>query len=59
MAVTPQKVQTALEALRDRTPPLVWKSARGEYAVEDAGMYDWYADRMAQEQWPPAYPALE
>lgn len=57
MAVTPQKVQTALEALRDRTPPLVWKSARGEYAVEDAGMYDWYQDRMAQEMWPPVYPA--
>ena len=40
-AVTPQKAQNALESLRQRTPALVWKSARGEHAVEDAAMHRW------------------
>jgi len=50
---TASKIQTALEAMRSRTPPLVWKSARGEYAVEDTGMYEWYLDRNRAKTWPP------
>ena len=48
-----QQAQRALEALRARTPALVWKSARGEYAVEDAAMHRWYQGRAAADRWPP------
>lgn len=41
------QVQRALEALRQRVPALVWKSARGEYAVEDAAMHRWFETRQA------------
>ncbi|HET9641980.1 MAG TPA: ATP-binding protein [Burkholderiaceae bacterium] len=51
--VTAQTVQTALENIRARTPALVWKSARGEYAVEDAMMNHWYAGRLKAGTWPP------
>jgi hypothetical protein len=51
-----QQAQRALESLRERTPALVWKSARGEYAVEDAAMHRWYQDRIAADTWPPASP---
>jgi hypothetical protein len=55
--VSVQQAQKALEALRQRTPALVWKSARGEYAVEDAAMHRWYQGRAAADAWPPALPA--
>ncbi|MDO4682073.1 MAG: AAA family ATPase [Lautropia sp.] len=51
--VSAQKVQGALDALRQRSPSLVWKSARGEYAVEDAAMHRWYQQRVAAGAWPP------
>jgi hypothetical protein len=51
-----QQAQKALEALRQRTPALVWKSARGEYAVEDAAMHRWYQGRVAAGTWPPQPP---
>lgn len=51
--VSAQRAQNALEALRQRTPPLVWKSARGEYAVEDAAMHRWFQERNTAGQWPP------
>ncbi len=51
--VSAQRAQNALEALRQRTPPLVWKSARGEYAVEDAAMHRWFEERNNAGQWPP------
>lgn len=51
--VTAQRAQNALESLRQRTPALVWKSARGEYAVEDAAMHLWFEDRKAAGRWPP------
>ena len=51
--VTPQKAQNALEALRARLPALVWKSARGEYAVEDAAMHRWFEERNSEGTWPP------
>lgn len=51
--VSAQKAQNALESLRARLPALVWKSARGEYAVDDAAMHRWYAQRVTAETWPP------
>jgi hypothetical protein len=36
-----------------RTPSLVWKSAPGDYAVDDAMMHGWYAARVAAGRWPP------
>jgi hypothetical protein len=52
-AVNAQQAQTALEALRDRTPSLVLKSSRGEYAVDDAAMHRWYSARIEAGTWPP------
>lgn len=54
--VSVQQAQKALEALRQRTPALVWKSARGEYAVEDAAMHRWFQARAAAQEWPPQSP---
>lgn len=51
--VSAQQAQNALEALRQRTPAMVWKSARGEYAVDDAAMHRWYAQRVGTSAWPP------
>jgi hypothetical protein len=51
--VTAQQVQNALEVLRQRTPALVWKSARGEYAVDDAAMRRWYEQCLQAGTWPP------
>lgn len=51
--VSAAQAQKALESLRDRMPALVWKSARGEYAVEDAAMHRWYESRVAKRTWPP------
>lgn len=55
-AVTAQSAQNALEVLRQRTPPLAWKSARGEYAVEDAAMHRWFEERNRAGNWPPRSP---
>jgi hypothetical protein len=52
-AVTPQQVQHVLEALRTQTPAMVWKSARGEYAIDEAMMYQWYERRRRDGAWPP------
>lgn len=54
--VTAQKAQAALESLRARTPALIWKSARGEYALDDAAMRRWYLDRCEAGIWPPRHP---
>lgn len=54
--VSAQSAQNALEALRQRTPPLVWKSARGEYAVEDAAMHRWFEERQNAGNRPPRSP---
>ncbi len=54
--VSVAQAQKALEALRQRMPALVWKSARGEYAVEDAAMHRWFEARMAARDWPPSPP---
>jgi hypothetical protein len=54
--VTPQMVQRALESLRARTPALVWKSARGEYSVDDAAMHRWFEELTSTGSWPPVDP---
>lgn len=51
--VSAQQAQRALENLRQHTPALVWKSARGEYAVDDAAMHRWYHARVQAGTWPP------
>ncbi|MBK1688223.1 ATP-binding protein [Rubrivivax gelatinosus] len=51
--VSVAQAQKALEALRQRTPALVWKSARGEYALQDAAMHRWHQSRVTSGQWPP------
>ena len=53
---TPQQAQNALESLRNRYPALVWKSARGEYAVDDAAMHRWFQQRVQGGTWPPVDP---
>lgn len=54
--VTAQWAQRALESLRERNPALVWKSARGEYAVDDAAMHRWFERRTREGRWPPSDP---
>jgi hypothetical protein len=54
--VNAAQAQKALEALRQRMPALVWKSARGEYALQDAAMHRWFETRAAADRWPPAAP---
>lgn len=51
--VSVAQAQKALESLRQRMPALVWKSARGEYAVEDTAMHRWFGSRSATGRWPP------
>ena len=57
--VTPQMAQRALESLRERNPALLWKSARGEYAVDDAAMHRWFEQRVGADRWPPQDPQGE
>lgn len=54
--VSVAQAQKALEALRERMPAMVWKSARREYALEDAAMHRWFEVRMAAGTWPPRPP---
>jgi hypothetical protein len=51
--VNTNQVNTALQGLRDRQPPLIWKSNRGEYALADAAMDRWYEQCRAAGAWPP------
>ena len=51
--VSVAQAQKALEALRQRTPALVWKSVRGEYALQDVTMHRWFEARVEAGQWPP------
>ena len=51
--ISAQQAQAALESLRQRTPAMVWKSARSEYSVEDAAMYRWFENRQDAGAWPP------
>lgn len=51
--VTAPTVKSAIDVLRARTPPLVWKSARGEYAADDLAMHRWYRKLSEAGAWPP------
>ena len=51
--VSAAQAQNALESLRQCMPALVWKSARGEYALEDAAMHRWFEKCVKGGQWPP------
>jgi len=51
--VTPAQAQNALDTLRSRSPSLVWKSLRSEYATEDASMHTWFEKRVNAGTWPP------
>ena len=53
------KAQKALESLRSHQPSLIWKSARSEYAVEDAAMLRWFAQRVTAGTWPPVSPQFD
>lgn len=52
-AVTTAQVQKALDRLRDRSPSLVWRSATGEYAADEAAMHRWFERRVQEGTWPP------
>lgn len=52
-SITRAMAQKAMESLRDRQPSMVWKSARGEYAIDDAAMHRWYEQRVQAGTWPP------
>ncbi|MCL1825587.1 MAG: AAA family ATPase [Betaproteobacteria bacterium] len=51
-------VKSAIDTLRQRTPPLVWKSARGEYAADDLAMHRWYQKLSEAGKWPPGEPLV-
>lgn len=57
--VSVPKAQKALESLRDRQPSIIWKSARSEYALDDAAMHRWYRQHVDAKTWPPAGPQLD
>jgi len=57
--ITAQKAQAAIASLRQQTPSLMWKSAKGEYALDDTGMYQWFEKRKREGTWPPVGPDLE
>lgn len=57
--ITAQKAQAAIASLRQQTPSLMWKSAKGEYALDDTGMYQWFEKRRREGTWPPVGPDLD
>lgn len=50
------KSQRFSPEVRERNPALVWKSARGEYAVHDVAMHRWFEQRVREGRWPPIDP---
>lgn len=40
--ISPGQARDAIEQMRDRDPPILWKSDRGDYAFEDTGFQRWY-----------------
>ena len=54
--MTPQMAQRALESQCEHTPALVSRSARGEYAADDAAMRRWFEQRAKSGRWLPAEP---
>lgn len=43
----------AVQSLRDIEPPVLWKSDRGDYALETTDMLRWYRKRKDAGLWPP------
>jgi LmbE family N-acetylglucosaminyl deacetylase len=52
-ATTATTVQRKLESLRDKNPPALWKSQRGEYSPYDQSLQDWYNFEVNRGAWPP------
>lgn len=48
--------QKAMEGLRNRQPSMVWKSARGKYAIDDNAMHHGYQQGVNAGTWPPVAP---
>lgn len=46
-------VQQAIDRLRNMDEPLIWKSSRGEYAVESGGAKEWKKKLESLGEWPP------
>jgi hypothetical protein len=51
--VSTPMAQGALVSLRDQNPSVVWKSSRGEYAVDDTVMQTWFIQEREAGTWPP------
>jgi hypothetical protein len=52
-ATTAGTVQRKLESLREKNPPMLWKSQRGEYSPYDQSLQDWYNFEKNRGGWPP------
>jgi hypothetical protein len=52
-ATTATTVQRKLDGLRDKNPPVLWKSQRGEYSPYDQSLQDWYNFEVNRGTWPP------
>lgn len=52
--VSPGSAREALNQLRESEPPVIWRSSRGDYALEEIAMLDWYRRRLTGAGWPPA-----
>jgi hypothetical protein len=57
--VSSQQVQNTLDSMRAQNPSLIWKSARGEYALDDIMMIQWYSQRLKDKEWPPQNSDIE
>ena len=53
LPVTAQQVQAALVSLRNREPCIICKSERGDYALDNSQMQDWYRMLNNTGRWPP------
>lgn len=51
--VGPGSARDAVQALRELEPPVLWKSDRGDYALENSDMLRWYKARKDAGTWPP------
>jgi hypothetical protein len=56
-APTLSQIQKAVERLRTHNPPVIWRSANSEYAIDDVAMHAWFAKNLAEGTWPPTGPA--
>lgn len=50
------QARAGVEKLRSMEPPVIWKSARGDYAFEDVYYKRWYKKHKAAGTWPPKLP---